>query len=99
MAERAKARGEGRDKWRDLSWERHVADLQRQGRDAVQGMTLGEAVDRLRGLAERQVACACIGPPFCCRFGYEQAYALQRAAHIAAKLVADHMIEVTHVQP
>ena len=56
-------------------------------------MTLGEAIE----LLNTPYACACIGPPWgsprgtpcSCRLSVGQAKALQRAAHIVARLLAD----------
>jgi hypothetical protein len=56
-------------------------------------MTLREAMDVLNW----KWACACVGPPMpsprgtsCfCRLAIEQALALQRAAHIAVKLIQE----------
>lgn len=50
-------------------------------------MTLGEAVELLR---DPGWGCCCVGPqpgrPACpCRLAFDQARALQRAAHIAAR--------------
>lgn len=55
----------------------------------VSGMTLGEAVGYLRHARSEPIACACIGGEWCCVRSYAQAEALQRAAHIVAKLLAD----------
>ena len=63
---------------------------ERQAWARVAGMTLGEAAAMLSAWREHgPVACACIGPPFCCRYPYRQAEALVRAAHIIARLLTD----------
>jgi len=73
-------------------WRREDAAFWRQtektGRAWRAGMTLGEAVELLRS---EPVVCACVGGPHCCRFSWDQARALQRAAHIAARMVSDVM--------
>lgn len=56
------------------------------GHARVADMTLAKATDLHRTPAW---ACACIGPPYCCLFAYDQARALHRAAHIAARQMAD----------
>jgi hypothetical protein len=50
-------------------------------------MRLGEAIAELHRGA---VACACIGGAWCCIRRAEQARALQRGAHIVARLLDDH---------
>jgi hypothetical protein len=67
-------------------WQRSLARLEAEARARQVDMTLGGAVELLR---VPPWACACIGPPYCCRFSFDQARALQRAAHIAARQLAD----------
>ena len=69
-------------------WARSLAELVEEGRLRQIGMTLGEAMRLLR---TPPWACACIGPPFCCRYAWERAAALQRAAHVSVKLFADRL--------
>lgn len=54
---------------------------------SIAGMTLGQAMDRLH--VEQEWACACMGGPLCCIKVYRRAEALQRGAHIVAKLLTD----------
>lgn len=69
-----------RDPW-DISHARAVrGEWQLQAR-----MTLGEAMDLFHAPSW---ACACIGFPDCCLYRFDQARALQRGAHIVAKLIA-----------
>ena len=68
------------------SYEQYWRDLERQGLARQAGMTLGEALALLNA---PPFACACTGPLFCCRHGFTQARALQRGAHIVAKLLDD----------
>lgn len=64
-------------------------------RNPNENMTLGEGTRLLRGAGW---ACACVGPPIpspkgtpCfCRLSFGQAHALNRAAHIVAKLLAEN---------
>lgn len=70
-----------KDSW-DISWERAV----REEWELQARMTLGEAMRLLRGPSW---ACACTGFPNCCNYAFPQARALQRGAHIVAKLLAD----------
>lgn len=88
MAERAAARWKPDpeiDRWRreDAAWWREVDAT---GRAWRAGMALGEATELLTG---EPVICACVGPPHCCRYAWEQARALRRAAHIAVRMMAD----------
>lgn len=48
--------------------------------------TLGDALDWLN---QPPWGCACVGGPSCCIGRTDRALALQRAAHIAVKLMAD----------
>lgn len=52
-------------------------------------MTLGQAVSMLRRQREYPIGCACVGGDLCCVNRFTQARALQRAAHIVARLAAD----------
>ncbi len=70
-----------RDPW-DISYARAV----REEWELQARMTLGEARRLLTGPTW---ACACTGFPDCCVYRGEQARALQRGAHIVAKLLAD----------
>jgi hypothetical protein len=76
-----------KDPW-EISWERVV----REEWELQARMTLGEAMRLLRGPSW---ACACTGFPDCCVYRGAQARALQRGAHIVAKLVADTAGEST----
>lgn len=67
-------------------WDQHWADLERMAMEQRAKMTLGEALDLLN---TPPWACACIGPPLCCRYSFIQAQALQRAAHIVVKLISE----------
>jgi hypothetical protein len=67
----------------DAQW---AARVDAQGRARVAAMTLAQAVDLLRA---EPFACACVGPPWCCRYAFGQAQALLQAAHITIKMVAD----------
>lgn len=69
-----------------VRYARHRADVERLGRAWQASMTLGQAIE-LRNAAPW--ACACVGPPHCCRFRGAQAAALHRGAHIVARLLAD----------
>lgn len=74
----------------DAEWRASLAAVEREAWARVAGMTLGEALDLLQ--AEREhgpIWCACIGPPLCCRYAYDQAKMLVRAAHIVVKLIDD----------
>lgn len=86
MSARSKARGED---WQS-SWsaqvDQHMADLERQGWAAQRDMTLGQAMVLLE---VEPFACACSGGTWCCRYRFGHAFALQRAAHIVAKLLAE----------
>lgn len=76
-----------KDPW-EISWERVV----REEWELQARMTLGEAMRLLRGPSW---ACACTGFPDCCVYRGAQARALQRGAHIVAKLVVDTAGEST----
>lgn len=76
-----------KDPW-DISWER----AEREEWELQARMTLGEAMRLLQG---QGWACACTGFPNCCRYAFDQAWALQRGAHIVAKLMADAVGEPT----
>jgi hypothetical protein len=65
------------------------ASAERQGREWAQDMTLGEAVTLLAGFEREPWACACVGPPQCCRYRFDQAKALRRGAEIAAGVIRD----------
>lgn len=89
MAERAAARsaawsGAHRADREPDPWS--VAD--RQGRAAAADLTLAEAVVLLDPTYPR-IVCACVGPPWCCRYRFDQARAVRRAAHIAVRMMAD----------
>jgi hypothetical protein len=87
MARRAAERQQAERLVEDDDW---VARLDRMGWSWVADMKLGEAVELLRWhRGNGPFACACIGPPGCCRYSVERAESLVRAAHIAAKLVAE----------
>lgn len=87
MAQRAAERARRAD---TIEWAAIERRLEAQGWQSVAGMKLGDAVDDLRWLDKNgPIGCACVGPPACCRFAYRQAQALQRGAHIVAKLLAD----------
>jgi hypothetical protein len=72
---------------RDADWRTYQRDTDREGWARVAGMTLGEAVENRR--LYEQIACACHGGPACCRYGWDQEYALIRAAHIVIKLISE----------
>lgn len=61
-----------------------TAELDRLAMAYRAGMTLGDGVALLNA---EPWACACIGPPHCCRYAFIQARALHRGAHIVAKLI------------
>lgn len=61
-----------------------TAELDRLGVTYRAGMTLGDGVALLN---VEPWACACVGPPHCCRYSFIQARALHRGAHIVAKLM------------
>lgn len=67
-------------------------EAMRLDRERLAGMTLGEALDLLR---TPPWACACIGRPGCCIDRYAQAHALQRGAHITARLITDYTRKAT----
>jgi hypothetical protein len=71
-------------------WDREIARIRRLAAEAYARMTLGEAMDRLRA---EPFVCACAGPP-CCVDWYRQALALQRAAHIAVKLMDERRAQL-----
>lgn len=71
-------------------WDARIAEGERLGMAYRAGMTLGGAMALLNG---PRWACACVGPPHCCRFSFIQAKALHRGAHVVVKLFAD---VVTH---
>ena len=59
--------------------------------DVNAGMKLAEAVDRVRFTRSTEaqgVACACMGPPWCCFFSNKRAVELHRAAHVVVKQLA-----------
>lgn len=85
MADRAAEREDWlklleRDEWTKARRRAVAAEWELQSR-----MTLGEARELLAGPSW---ACACRGFPNCCLYRWDQARALHRAAHIAAKLMA-----------
>jgi len=86
MAARARERQSQHDNVEAARRAREWAEVERQAIAHRAGMTLGEALALLNA---EPWACACIGAPFCCRYSFIQAQALQRAAHIVAKLLAD----------
>lgn len=90
MAERAAARRVEREaverRERDDANARWWARWDEEGLRWVADMTLDGATQRLRAPA---FACACVGPPACCTYGFQQARALQRVAHIAVKQLND----------
>lgn len=92
MAARARARREEREAIDRAeggrAWQRMRAGADAEGVALAAGMTLGGATRLLR---VPSWACACIGPPYCCRFAFDQARALQRAAHVSVKLFADRL--------
>lgn len=56
------------------------------------GMTLAQATTVRwfwRSPEAAGMACACVGPPWCCRLAAERADDLNRAAHIAVRQIAD----------
>lgn len=59
--------------------------------DVNAGMKLAKAVDRVqfsRSPEAQGMACACVGPPWCCALSYNRAVELHRAAHIVVKQLA-----------
>lgn len=71
-------------------WDVLVGQLEEQARRMVANETLGEATRSLRWVRENgPIACACVGPPYCCRYGWRQSEALHRAAHILVRQLAD----------
>lgn len=90
MADRAAARLAERQDAADADRRRAYARTLRQedarGRELAASMTLAEATNLLRAPL---YACACIGGPLCCRYAWAQARALNRAAHITIKMIAD----------
>ena len=90
--QRMSARAEGRKASRalldqsaeDREYARSVAQLERLAMANRAAMTLGDGVALLNA---EPWACACVGPPFCCRYAFTQARALHRGAHIVAKLI------------
>jgi hypothetical protein len=85
MAARARERQAQHDNV-EAAWAREWAEIERQAIATRASMTLGEALELLNA---PPWACACIGPPLCCRYSFIQARALQRGAHIVAKLLAE----------
>ncbi len=90
QAARARARlDEQRDIERrraEREWQAVYGDAEATGRKWAASMTLGVAVTYY-GRNGEVWACACVGPPYCCRFRAEQAFELQRGAHIVAKML------------
>lgn len=90
MADRARERRAEREAEEKAQlareWDRTYGNIEREEWARVAGMTLGEATEQRQGPGW---ACACRGSPFCCRYSWMQAAALNRAAHIVAKLLAD----------
>lgn len=86
MAARARERQAQHDNVEAARRGRQRAEVERQELARRAAMTLGEALELLNA---PPWACACVGPPFCCHYGFVQAYALQRGAHIVAKLLAE----------
>lgn len=89
MAARARERWVDQRAQDDAEWRAewaasHRAEMHR----LATTMTLGYAVEYL---GFEHPGCACIGPPDCCMDRYATARALQRAAHVAAKLVVSRM--------
>jgi len=70
----------------EREWQAVYGDAEATGWRWAASMTLGVAVNYYGRHAEVW-ACACVGPPHCCRFRVEQAHELQRGAHIVAKLL------------
>jgi hypothetical protein len=67
----------------------HFRRLEAEGRaHAGQTQTLAEAIDLL---GVEPWACACIGPPWCCVYRFQNAVKLQAFATYAARLVVARM--------
>ena len=86
MADRARERKVDHEVVEQARWTRLRAEAERKAMSYEAGMTLGGA---LRLLNTEPWACACVGPPHCCLHKFAQARALQRGAHIVAKLLDD----------
>ena len=85
-AERARVAAALATSIEDTRWARWRGLIEREEVARRAHMTLGEATE-LRAAAPW--ACACVGPPHCCRYAIDQAAALNRAAHIVARLLTD----------
>lgn len=86
MAARARERKVDHEAVERRLWERRQALVERQELARRASMTLGQGMELLNAPPG---ACACVGPPFCCLSAFIQARALQRGAHIIAKLLTD----------
>lgn len=94
MAARARERRVDQQAHDDAEWraEWEVAERESWAYWA-RTMSLGEALDLLNA---EPWGCACVGGLVCCRYRYGTARALQRGAHIAAKLIVSRMEALTN---